>query len=168
MYKMVTKKKFVRLSYLLKLHNKVTYGASGFCKNYTTKTPLYIYYIISQSANAACIILAFWYYVSVLDRVRATKERGTEYNRMNRTQCAGRSCWQYCRRWRGGITPGKESIVKGANKKNAIRFQVRYCGRGDCRRASAIRAHKVKRTPRTRGAQFQKVYDLLTTIINNE
>jgi len=78
LYKRVAKKKFVCFQSLLKLHNKSTYGASGFCENYTTKTPLYIYYIISKSANAACIILAFWYYVGVLNRVRATKERGTE------------------------------------------------------------------------------------------
>ena len=38
----------------------------------------FIYYIISQSANAACIILAFWYYVGVLNRVRTEKKRGTE------------------------------------------------------------------------------------------
>lgn len=36
------KKKFVCFQSLSKLHNKATYGASGFCKNYTTKTPLYI------------------------------------------------------------------------------------------------------------------------------
>lgn len=72
------KKKFVCFQSLLKLHNKSSYGASGFCKNYTRKTPLYIYYIISTGANAACIILAFWYYVGVLNRVRATKERRTE------------------------------------------------------------------------------------------
>lgn len=78
MYKRVTKKKFVCFQSLLKLHNKSSYGASGFCENYTRKTPLYIYYLISKSANAACIILAFWYYVGVLDRVRATKKRGTE------------------------------------------------------------------------------------------
>ena len=116
-------KKFVCFQSLLKLHNKISYGASGFCGNYTTKTPLYIYYIISKSANAACIILAFWYYVSVLNRVQATKERRTEHKRMNRTRSAGRSRWQHCRRWRGGITPGKESIVKVANKK--MRFVYR-------------------------------------------
>ena len=116
MYKRVTKKKFVCFQSLLKLHNKSSYGASGFCESYTRKTPLYIYYIISKTANAACIILAVCYTVIVPDRVRATKERRTEHKRMNRTQCAGRSCWQYCRRWRKGGTPGKESIVKGMNK----------------------------------------------------
>jgi hypothetical protein len=116
LYKRVTKKKFVCFQSLLKLHNKSSYGASGFCENYTRKTPLYIYYLISKSANAACIILAFWYYVSVLNRVRATKERRTEHKRMNRTQCAGRSRWQYCRRWRRGITPGEKFKCKGMNK----------------------------------------------------
>jgi len=86
---------------------------------------------------------------------------------MNRTQCAGRSRWQYCRRWRKGGTPGKKSIVKGMNKKNAIHFQVLYCGRGDCRRASAVRAHKVKRTPPAQaGGTIPKGVRLTTTIIN--
>lgn len=49
-----------------------------FVKTTQEKTPLYIYYIISKTANAACIILAFWYYVSVLNRVQAPKKRGTE------------------------------------------------------------------------------------------
>ena len=70
---------------------------------------------------------------------------------MNRTQCAGRSRWQYCRRWRKGGTPGKESIVKGANKKNAIHFQVRYCGRGYYGGLPAIRAHKVAQAAPMRG-----------------
>lgn len=55
---------------------------------------------------------------------------------------------------------GQRIHCKGGEQKNAIRFQVRYCGRGDCRRASAIRAHKVKRTPPAQsGGTFQKVYD---------
>lgn len=61
---------------------------------------------------------------------------------------------------------GQESIVNGVSKKNAIHFQVLYCGRGHSRRASNLRAYKVKHAPRTRGAQLQKVYDLLTIIIN--
>ena len=146
----------------MKITQESTYGASGFCENYTRKTPLYIYYIISTGADAACIILAGCYTVSVLNRVRATKERRTEHKRMNRTQCAGRSCWQYCRRWRKGRTPGKESIVKMANKKNAIHFQVRYCWRGYYGGLPAIRAYKVKRTPRTRGAHSKRC-----TTINN-
>jgi hypothetical protein len=64
----------------VKLHKKATYGASGFCETYTRKTPLYIYYLISKSANAACIILAFWYYVGVLNRVR-DREKGDRQTR---------------------------------------------------------------------------------------
>lgn len=158
LYKRVAKKKFVCFQSLLKLHNKSTYGASGFCENYTTKTPLYIYYIISKTANAACIILAGCYTVSVLNRVRATKERRTEHKRMNRTQCAGRSRWQYCRRWRKGITPGEKFKCKG-DEQIEICFQVLYCGRGYYGGLPAIRAHKVKRMPRPCVARFQKVYD---------
>ena len=44
------------------------------------------------------------------------RKGGQNENRMNRTQCAWRSCWQYCRCWRGGITSGEKSIVKGMNK----------------------------------------------------
>lgn len=116
MYKRVTKKKFVCFQSLLKLHNKSSYGASGFCENYTRKTPLYIYYIISKTANAACIILAFCYDVVVPIRCERQRKGEQNENRMNRTQCAGRSRWQYCRRWRKGGTPGKESIVEGMNK----------------------------------------------------
>ena len=137
-----------------------------FCENCTRKTPLYIYYIISQSANAACIILAFWYYVGVLDRVRATKKRGTEHKRMNRTQCAGRLRWQYCRRWRGGITPGEKFKCKGV-EQTEIHFQMCACVRGYYGGLPAIRAHKVAQAAPMRGT-FQKVYDLLTIIINNE
>lgn len=60
---------------------------------------------------------------------------------------------------------GQRIHCKGG-EQNEIRLQVLYCGRGHSRRASAVCAYKVKRTPRTRGAQFQKVYDLLTIIIN--
>ena len=46
------------------------------------------------------------------------------------------------------------------NKKNAIHFQVLYRGRGYSRRASTLRAYKVKRTPPAQsGGTFQKVYD---------
>lgn len=41
---------------------------------------------------------------------------------------------------------GQRIHCKGG-EQTEIRFQVRYCGRGDCRRASAVRAYKVKRTP---------------------
>lgn len=78
---------------------------------------------------------------------------------MNRTQCAGRSRWQYCRRWRKGGTPGEKFKCKG-DEQAEIRLQVLYCGRGSCRRASAIRAYKVKRRPPAcAGGTFQKVYD---------
>lgn len=60
---------------------------------------------------------------------------------------------------------GQRIHCKG-DEQNKIRLQVRYCGRGYYGGLPAIRAHKVKRTPRTRGAQFKKVYDLLTIIIN--
>ena len=128
------------------MHSKVSYGASGFCENYTRKTPLYIYYIISQSANAACIILAFWYYVSVLNRVRATKKRGTE-QQQNEPDAMRRA-------FTLAVLPplaqrgntGQRIHCKGG-KQTEIRLQVLYCGRGHSRRASAIRAHKVKRTP---------------------
>lgn len=62
---------------------------------------------------------------------------------------------------------GQRIHCKGDEQKNAIRFQVRNCRRGDCRRVSAVRAYKVKRTPPAQaGGTFQKVYDLLTIIIN--
>lgn len=60
---------------------------------------------------------------------------------------------------------GQRIHCKG-DEQTEIRLQMFHCERGHSRRASAVRAHKVKRTPRTRGAQFQKVYDLLTIIIN--
>lgn len=91
-------------------------------------------------------------------RCERQRKGGRNDNRMNRTQCAGRSRWQYCRRWRKGGTPGKESIVKGMNKKNAIHFQVLYCGRGYYGGLPAIRAHKIAQAAPMR-ARFQKVYD---------
>lgn len=76
---------------------------------------------------------------------------------MNRTQCAGRSCWQYCRRWRGGITPGEKFKCKG-DEQTEIRLQVLYCGRGYYGGLPAIRAHKIAQAAPMR-ARFQKVYD---------
>lgn len=145
MYKRVTKKKFVRFQSLWKLHNKVSYGASGFCANYTTKTPLYIYYIISQSANAACIILAFWYYVIVPMRRERQRKGGRNDKRMNRTRSETREAGSIADGAQRGST-GRKIHCKG-DEQTEICFQVRYCWRGDCRRASAIRAHKVKRRP---------------------
>lgn len=163
LYKMVTKKKFVCFQSLLKLHNKVSYGASGFCENYTTKTPLYIYYIISTGADSACVFLATCYTVIVPMRC-GTQERRAEHKRMNRTQCAWRSCWQYCRRWRGGITPGDKFKCKG-DEQTEICFQVRYCGRGYYGGLPAIRAHKVS-AGRAHAGHIPKGVRLSTTIIN--
>ena len=61
---------------------------------------------------------------------------------------------------------GQRIHCKGdEQKKNAIRFQVRYCGRGYYGGLPAIRAHKIAQAAPMRGT-FQKVYDLLTIIIN--
>lgn len=136
-----------------------------FVKTTQEKTPLYIYYIISKTANAACIILAFWYYVGVLDRVRATKERRTERQQNKPDAKRNPRSWQYCRRGAEGKHRAKNSNVKGMNKKNAICFQMCYCGRGYYGGLPAIRAYKVAQAAPMRGT-FQKVYDLLTIIIN--
>ena len=133
MYKRVTKKKFVCFQSLLKLHNKSSYCASGFCENYTRKTPLYIYYIISTGADAACVFLATCYTVIVPMRC-GTQEKG-DGTTTERIHC------------------------KGGEQKNAIRFRVRYRGRGYYGGLPAIRAYKVKRRPRPCGARFQKMYD---------
>lgn len=53
----------------------------------------------------------------------------------------------------------------GANKKNAIRFQVRYCGRGYYGGLPAIRAHKIAQAAPMRGT-IPKGVRLSTTIIN--
>ena len=61
---------------------------------------------------------------------------------------------------------GQRIHCKG-DEQIEIRLQVLYCGRGHSRRASTLRAYKVKRTPPAQaGGTFQKVYDLLTIIIN--
>ena len=91
---------------------------------------------------------------------------GQNDNRMNRTRSAGRSCWQYCRRWRGGIIPGKKFKCKG-DEQTEICFQMCDCVRGYYGGLPAIRAHKIAQAAPMRGT-FQKVYDLLTIIINNE
>lgn len=57
---------------------------------------------------------------------------------------------------------GQRIHCKG-EEQTEICFQVLYCGRGDCRRASAIRAHKVSaRRPRKRAAHSKRC-----TTINN-
>lgn len=127
MYKRVTKKKFVCFQSLLKLHNKATYGASGFCEKYTRKTPLYIYYIISTGADAACIILAFCYDVGVLDRVRATKERRTEHKRMNRTRSETREAGSIADGAQRGNT-GQRIHCKGGEQKMRFIFRCSIVG----------------------------------------
>lgn len=157
MYKRVAKKKFVCFQSLLKLHNKSSYGASGFCKNYTRKTPLYIYYIISKAANAACIFVAVCYTVIVPDRVRATKERGTE--RQQNEPDAMRRAFTLAvlppLAQRGNT--GQRIHCKG-DEQIEIRLQVLYCGRGYYGGLPAIRAHKIAQAAPMR-ARFQKVYD---------
>lgn len=52
---------------------------------------------------------------------------------------------------------GQRIHCKGGEQKNAIRFQVRNCRRGDCRRASAVRAYKVgARRPLARAAHSKR------------
>lgn len=153
---MVAKKKFVRFQSLWKLHNKVSYGASGFCENYTRKTPLYIYYIIGTGADAACVFLATCYTVIVPMRCERQRKGGRNDNRKNRTQCAGRSRWQYCRRWRKGGTPGKESIVKGMNK---LKFVFRCAIVGAVIAAGLLLSALIRwsaRRPRNRAAHSKR------------
>lgn len=76
---------------------------------------------------------------------------------MNRTRSETREAGSIADGAQRGNT-GQRIHCKG-DEQTEICFQVLYCGRGHSRRASTLRAHKVKRTPRTRGAQFQKVYD---------
>lgn len=92
------------------------------------------------------------------------RKGGQNKNRMNRTRSETREAGSIADGAQRG-NAGQRIHCKG-DEQAEICFQVRYRGRGHSRRASAIRAHKVKRTPRTRGAQFQKAYDLLTIIIN--
>lgn len=78
---------------------------------------------------------------------------------MNRTRSETREAGSIADGAQRGNT-GQRIHCKGGEQKNAIRFQVRNCRRGDCRRASAVRAYKVgARRPRKRAARFQKVYD---------
>lgn len=130
-----------------------------FVKTTQEKTPLYIYYIISTGADAACVFLAFWYYVSVLNRVRNGKERRTD--RQQNEPDAMRRAFMLAvlptLAQRGNT--GQRIHCKG-DEQAEIRLQVLYCGRGHSRRASTLRAYKVKRTPPAcAGGTFQKVYD---------
>lgn len=139
------RKKVCAFLIFVKTTQQISYGASGFCKNYTTKTPLYIYYIISKTANAACIFVAVCYTVIVPDRARATKERRTEHKRMNRTRSEAREAGSSADGARRDNT-GQRIHCKGG-EQTEIRLQVLYCERGDNGRLPAIRAYKVKRTP---------------------
>lgn len=61
---------------------------------------------------------------------------------------------------------GRKIHCKG-DEQNEIRLQVLYRGRGYYGGLPAIRAYKVKRTPPAcAGGTSQKVYDLLTIIVN--
>ena len=128
-----------------------------FVKITQEKTPLYIYYIISTGANAACIILAFWYYVSVLNRVRATKKRGTE--RQQNEPDAMRRAFMLAvlptLAQRGNT--GQRIHCKG-DEQTEICFQMCDCVRGYYGGLPAIRAHKVAQAAPMR-ARFQNVYD---------
>lgn len=95
-----------------------------------------------------------WVYSIECERKR---KGGQNESRMNRTRSETREAGSIADGAQRGNT-GRKIHCKG-DEQTEIRLQVLYCRRGDCRRASAIRAHKVKRTPRTRGARFQKVYD---------
>ena len=84
---------------------------------------------------------------------------------MNRTRSETREAGSIADGAQRGNT-GQRIHCKGG-EQTEIRFQVRYCGRGDCRRASAVRAYKVKRTPPAQsGGTIPKGVRLSTTIIN--
>lgn len=93
---------------------------------------------------------------------------GRNDNRMNRTQSEARKVGSIAYGAQRDNT-GRKIHCKGGEQKNAIRLQVLYCRRGHSRRASTLRAYKVKRTPpaQTRGT-IPKGVRLSTTIINNE
>lgn len=81
-----------------------------FVKTTQEKTPLYIYYIISTGADAACVFLAFCYDVGVLDRVRATKKRGTDRQQNEPDAKRNPRSWQYCRRGAEGKRRAKNPL----------------------------------------------------------
>lgn len=95
-----------------------------------------------------------WVYSIECERQR---KGGRNDNRMNRTRSAWRSCWQYCRRWRGGITPVEKFKCKG-DEQTEICFQMCDCVRGYYGGLPAIRAHKVAQAAPMRGT-IPKVYD---------
>ena len=70
---------------------------------------------------------------------------------MNRTRSETREAGSIADGAQRGNT-GRKIHCKGGEQKNAIRFQVRYCGRGHSRRASTLRAHKIAQAAPMRGA----------------
>lgn len=103
-----------------------------------------------------------WVYSIECERKR---KGGQNENRMNRTRSETREAGSIADGAQRGNT-GQRIHCKGG-EQTEIRFQVRYCGRGDCRRASAVRAYKVKRTPPAQsGGTIPKGVRLSTTIIN--
>lgn len=111
----------------VKLHKKATYGASGFCETYTRKTPLYIYYLISKTANAACIILAFWYYVIVPIRCEHKRKGGRNDKRMNRTRSEARKVGSIAHGPQRGNT-GQRIHCKGGEQKMRFIFRCAIVG----------------------------------------
>ena len=123
-YKTYTKglrKKVCVFSIFVKTTQQSILWRKRFCENYTRKMPLYIYYIISTGADAACVFLAFCYDVGVLDRVRATKKRGTEHKRMNRTRSETREAGSIADGAQRGNT-GQRIHCKGDEQKKCDSF----------------------------------------------
>lgn len=83
---------------------------------------------------------------------------------MNRTRSETREAGSIADGAQRGNT-GRKIHCKGGEQKNAIRFQVRYCGRGYYGGPPAIRAHKIAQAAPMRGT-IPKGVRLSTTIIN--
>lgn len=84
---------------------------------------------------------------------------------MNRTRSEARKAGSIADGAQRGNT-GQRIHCKG-DEQTEIRLQVLYCGRGHSRRASTLRAYKVKRTPPAQsGGTIPKGVRLSTTIIN--
>ena len=83
---------------------------------------------------------------------------------MNRTRSETREAGSIADGAQRGNT-GQRIHCKGGEQKNAIHFQVLYCGRGYYGGLPAIRAHKVAQAAPMRGT-IPKGVRLSTTIIN--
>lgn len=83
---------------------------------------------------------------------------------MNRTRSETREAGSIADGAQRGNT-GRKIHCKGGEQKNAIRFRVRYCGRGYYGGLPAIRAHKIAQAAPMRGT-IPKGIRLSTTIIN--